>query len=79
MVDSTLAPLRDGSAARLTAPELETAIARGERLVVLDVRRRDAWTSDPGRIPGAVWIPLDEVPGLARQLPRDLPLVVYCS
>jgi rhodanese-related sulfurtransferase len=79
MAESTIVSLRDGNAARLTAPELETAMAGGERLLVLDVRRRDAWTSDPERIPGALWIPLDEVPGLARQLPRDLPLVVYCS
>jgi rhodanese-related sulfurtransferase len=79
MAESRIVSPRDGTAARLTASELETALAGGERVLVLDVRRRDAWTSDPERIPGAVWSPLDELPGLARRLPRDLPLVVYCS
>lgn len=64
---------------RITAEALDTAIRGGEALAVLDVRRREAWTSDPTRIPGAVWLPLEEVPQRARELPADTHLVLYCS
>ncbi len=74
MSDSTT-----NGAQRITPPALDAALRRGERLAVLDVRRREAWTSDPARIPGAIWLPLEEVPQRARELPADAHLVVYCS
>jgi rhodanese-related sulfurtransferase len=64
---------------RISAKELEARLGRGERIAVLDVRRREAWTTDPGRIPGAVWAPLEEVPERARDIPPDTHIVVYCS
>lgn len=64
---------------RMTASDVETSRRQGERLAILDVRRREAWSSDPARIPGAIWVPLDEVPRWARELPPDAHLVVYCS
>lgn len=64
---------------RVSASDIETCRQQGERLAILDVRRREAWSSDPARIPGAIWIPLDEVPRRARELPPDAHLVVYCS
>ena len=65
--------------ARMTARKLDAALRRGERLTVFDVRRREAWTEDPARIPGASWLPLEEVPRRVKELPRDAHLVVYCS
>lgn len=47
--------------------------------LVLDVRHREAWSVEGVTIPGAVWVPLDEVPERVRDLPRDVPLVVFCS
>lgn len=64
---------------RLTADELIAAVGRGEPITVLDVRRRGPWSADPVRIPGALWVPLLEVPRRARDLPRDSHLVVYCA
>jgi rhodanese-related sulfurtransferase len=64
---------------RVTPSGLDEARRQGERVIVLDVRRRDAWAGDPSRIPGAVWVPLEEVPQRARDLPPDAHLVVYCS
>ena len=64
---------------RMTATELHARLRRGERIAVLDVRRREAWSADPGRIPGASWLPLEEVPQRVRHLPRDTQLVLYCS
>jgi rhodanese-related sulfurtransferase len=64
---------------RLTASELYTRMRQGDRIAVLDVRRRDAWSTDPGHIPGAMWLPLEEVPQRVRDLPRDTQTVLYCS
>lgn len=64
---------------RLNAVELHRLLGNGEAVRVLDVRRREAWTAEPGHVPGAMWLPLEEVPDRARDLPRDAHLVVYCS
>lgn len=45
--------------------------------VILDVRNQDEW--DLGHAPGAVHIPLDELPDRVGELPRtDGPLPVTC-
>lgn len=64
---------------RMTASELNARLRQGDRIAVLDVRRREAWSADPGHIAGAIWLPLEEVPQRARDLPRDTQIVVYCS
>ena len=46
-------------------------------LVVLDVRGRSEW--DAGHIPGAVHIPLAELPERLGELPRDHPIAVHCQ
>ncbi len=64
---------------RMTATELQARLRQGDRIAVLDVRRREAWSADPGRVPGAIWLPLEEVPQRVRNLPQDTQLVLYCS
>ncbi len=64
---------------RMTVTELHARLRQGGRIVVLDVRRREAWSADPGRVPGAIWLPLEEVPQRVRNLPQDTQLVLYCS
>lgn len=65
-------------------PDVIDATALAERLrrgpvTVLDVRRPERWGEDRERIPGAVWVPRDEVRRRAQDLPRDRDLAVYCS
>jgi rhodanese-related sulfurtransferase len=64
---------------RITPRELDRVRRGDDAPVVLDVRRREAWATEPARIPGAVWLPLDEVPQRARDLPAGLRHVVYCN
>ncbi len=63
---------------RIDPHELNDLLTR-ERVILLDVRRREAWGADPARLPGAIWLPLEEVPRRAADLPREARLVVYCS
>jgi rhodanese-related sulfurtransferase len=65
--------------ARLEPLELARRLAGDRPPVVLDVRRRDTWATEGGRVPGALWLPLEEIPERARDLPRETPIVVYCS
>jgi hydroxyacylglutathione hydrolase len=44
---------------------------------VLDVRSRAEW--DAGHIPGAMHIPLGELPRRMSELPRDRPIAVHCQ
>jgi rhodanese-related sulfurtransferase len=58
--------------------EPETALgwlAAGACLV--DVRERQE--REAGRIPGSIWIPIDELARRWRELPRSAPIVVHCS
>jgi rhodanese-related sulfurtransferase len=70
---------RPGRTGRVSPAEVAEGLRRGERIVVIDVRGRDAWTGEPSRIPGSIWLPLEEIPRRARGLPSDAHLVVYCS
>jgi rhodanese-related sulfurtransferase len=51
----------------------------GEPLLILDVRLRQRWVADPERIAGATWVPIDELPRRAADLPPGRRLIVYCS
>ncbi|HSE52803.1 MAG TPA: rhodanese-like domain-containing protein [Gemmatimonadales bacterium] len=64
----------DGQVAQLSVTDL--AHKRGG-LVVLDVRGRNEW--DAGHIPGAVHIPLAELPDRLSELPQDQPVAVHCQ
>jgi rhodanese-related sulfurtransferase len=52
---------------------------RGEPVAFLDVRNPQAWASANVKIPGAIRVPLDELPQRLGDLPRDRPIVAYCT
>jgi len=58
---------------------LAERLGRHEPVTVLDVRRPERWSEDRESIPGAVWVPHDQIPRRAQHLPLDRDLVVYCS
>jgi hydroxyacylglutathione hydrolase len=58
------------------AAEAFGRMQRGE-LRVLDVRGTAEYES--GHVPGALHVPLGYLPERAAELPRDLPLALYCG
>jgi rhodanese-related sulfurtransferase len=58
---------------------LAERLGRHEPVTVLDVRRPERWSEDRESIPGAAWVPHDQIPRRAQDLPPDRDLVVYCS
>jgi NADPH-dependent 2,4-dienoyl-CoA reductase/sulfur reductase-like enzyme/rhodanese-related sulfurtransferase len=57
--------------------ELAERIAKGEKIVVVDVR--SARDRDRGHIEGSLHIPLERIRERASELPRDAVIVTYCN
>ncbi len=58
--------------------DVQTAAALRERpdVVILDVREQNEW--DEGHIPGAVFMPMGEVPSRLSEIPTDKTVIVQC-
>lgn len=67
------------SITRLDPDELRRLRARDDRLVPLDVRSPDARVVHPYEIAGTQWLPLADVVQHSDRLPRDAPIVTYCT
>ena len=65
---------RSPSGAPLLSPEFVAAQGRAVRLV--DVREASELTDAVGHVPGADWIPFDDVKTIADRLHRDAPVVL---
>jgi 3-mercaptopyruvate sulfurtransferase SseA len=65
----------------VAVPRTQLAAAKQEidrgSVVVIDVRDVDSYVA--GHIPGALQIPLARVEGEVNYLPRDRPILTYCT
>lgn len=64
---------------RIPVPEARELLDRGEPVVFLDVRNPQAWAASNVKLPGALRVPLDELPARASELPRNGHVVAYCT
>jgi len=62
---------------QISAAELREAIMRGEPMQIVDVRTPDEWAS--GHAPGALNIPVGDIPARAATLRRDVGIVTMCE
>ncbi|KAA1248286.1 metalloregulator ArsR/SmtB family transcription factor [Mycobacterium simiae] len=74
-VATTAAALLGSQNEAVARDELLTRVADGE-VTVIDVRPREEY--EAGHIPGAISIPLDELPARLAELPADTDIVAYC-
>jgi membrane protein DedA with SNARE-associated domain len=63
--------------ARITPEELRDRIHAGEDLYIVDLR--SGLETDPGSIPGAVRISVEDLTASSKQIPRDREIILYCS
>ena len=61
---------------RISISELESALQKNA-VTVIDVRSIDQYTA--GHIPGSLHIPVSMLEGEISYLPKDKPIVTYCS
>ena len=74
--DAPAVPATPADAPRMEAAELKKLVEKGQAVVV-DVRAKDAW--DAGHIPGALHIPVADLGSRLKDLPKDKPVVAYCT
>ncbi len=46
--------------------------------LIIDVRRKADYDSDPHKIPGATWKDPEQVAQWSNELPKDKDIVIYC-
>ena len=61
--------------ARISAEEAKRRIARGERILLVDVRNREAY--DRSHIQGALSLPVKEAEARSQELPAGRTIVAY--
>jgi rhodanese-related sulfurtransferase len=66
-------------AARITVSELKRRIDAGEEFTIIDVRNPTAWGESDTMIPGAIRVPIDSVEENLSRIPRNRPVVAYCT
>lgn len=51
----------------------------GENFTVIDVRNPHAWAEAKTVIPGAIRVPIDELEKNLTRIPKNKPVVAYCT
>jgi Fe-Mn family superoxide dismutase len=62
----------------VTVEELRSMIEGGGKVAVVDVRMADDFDAGKDTLPTAKYIDPDRIAGAAAELPRDVPVAVYC-
>ncbi len=64
---------------RIAVPELRRRMDAGESFVFIDTRNPQAWGDSDIKLPGALRIPVAGAEEDLAQVPRDRPIVTYCT
>jgi len=65
--------------ARITPEELKHKLDAGEAVMVLDVRHPLEFAAEPQTIPGALYLPLEDLDKGHQKIPRDRDVALYCN
>src|SRR6201988_4238795 len=71
--------LRSLRVARITPEELRAELDAGADVVIVDLRHKMDHDSEPRTLPGAMQLPAEELEQRGAELPRNRPLILYCS
>lgn len=66
-------------AGRITPEELKRRMDAGEDFTIIDVRNPQAWSESDRKMPGAIRVPMDEFDRHLPQIPKNKPIVAYCT
>ena len=64
---------------RITVDELSRQMNAGEDFLFIDTRNPDAWRSSAIKAPGALRVPGDQFEKHLAELPKNRPIVTYCT
>ena len=68
--------LKELDIARITPAELRDRLDAGEDLFIVDLRSR---VDESSLIPGATWIPPEDLTARNEEIPRDREIILFCS
>ena len=66
-------------APRITVDELKRRMEAGENFVLIDVRNPQAWAESDTMLPEAIRVPMDKLEEVLPRIPKDKPIVAYCT
>ncbi len=66
-------------APRIAAEELRRRMEDGEGFTFVDVRNPQAWADADVMAPGAIRVRMDQFEENPPAIPRDKPIVIYCT
>lgn len=69
----------DQTIARIRPAEVQKRLDRGERPILLDVRRAEQVAQDSRMLPHAIHIPPDSLHARYTELPLDRQIIAYCA
>ena len=64
---------------RITVDELRKRMEKGEDFVVIDTRNPQAWTESGVKLPEAIRVTSDNLEQTLSNIPKDKPIVTYCT
>ena len=64
---------------RITVDEVRKRMNAGEQFVFIDARNPQAWGESNVKLPGAIRVPADQLDRHLAEIPRNKPLVAYCT
>jgi len=71
--------LRHLRVVRITPEELKRKFDAGEQVMVVDVRHPFEFAAEPQTIPGAFYLPLEDLDKEHSKIPRDEDVILYCN
>ena len=66
-------------APRITVEELKRRMDAGEDFTVIDVRNPQAWANSDVMLPEAIRLPQDKLEENLSRIPKNKPVVAYCT
>ena len=67
------------AAQRITVKNVQERLDRGEDVFFVDTRNPKAWGEAETKLPGAIRVSADQVEQHFADIPRDRPIVSYCT
>lgn len=64
---------------RITVDELRKRMEAGEDFAFIDVRNPQAWSQSDTMLPEAIRVPLDDFDKHLSEIPKNKPIVAYCT
>jgi len=64
---------------RISIDELRKRMESGEDFAFIDTRNPQAWAQSDTMLPEAIRAPLDNLEGHLSEIPKNKPIVTYCT